>query len=161
MGSWSNIYHYQEFQSNIKESKILRLGNNNYGEQHLDSDSPKNTTNDGSGGGKITGQKVSWLIKTSERFANQNQFMTFRVPVLTLDFYFIPRSKKKSSSLCCEPSQVTSSMDGSWGAQFYGREELWLRLWLFVFRLASNLTISNFLQIAHNGTHALNGIHKY
>ena len=98
MGSWSNIYHYQEFQSNIKESKILRLGNNNCGE-HLDSDSPKNTTNDGSGGGKITGQKVSWLIKTSERFANQNQFMTFRVPVLTLDFYFTKIQEEELESL--------------------------------------------------------------
>ena len=72
---------------------------------------PKNTTNDGSGGGKITGQKVSWLIKTSERFANQNQFMTFRVQVLTLDFYF---TKIQEEEL--ESSRWTQSSD-----EFNGR----------------------------------------
>ena len=72
---------------------------------------PKNTTNDSSGGGKITGQKVSWLIKTSERFANQNQFMTFRVQVVTLDFYF---TKIQEEEL--ESSRWTQSSD-----EFNGR----------------------------------------
>ena len=72
---------------------------------------PQKTTNDGSGGGKITGQKVSWLIKTSERFANQNQFMTFRVQVLTLDFYF---TKIQEEEL--ESSRWTQSSD-----EFNGR----------------------------------------
>ena len=72
---------------------------------------PKNTTNDGSGGGKITGQKVSWLIKTSERFANQNQFMTFRVQVLTLDFYFTRIQEEE-----LESSRWTQSSD-----EFNGR----------------------------------------